>query len=205
MHTTENLLSVSAAAERRRSIRAYTPEPLPQADLEAILGDARLAPSAWNLQPWRYVVVRDPAVKAKLAAAAYQQRQVTAAPAVIVLYTDMADTLAHLDEVVRPGATDEQRQGFRRSIEGAFGGKSEAEREAWGYAQGFTALGFLLLSAEARGYATSPMGGFNPEAVKELLGLPAHVRVPALVAIGRAAEDGLPHHRHDLARIARVA
>jgi len=196
-------LSVSDAITQRRSVRAYTPDALPQADLDAILRDAGLAPSAWNLQPWRFVVVRDPALKTKLAAAAYQQKQVLAAPAVIVLYTDMADTLAHLDQVVRPGTTAEQGLGFRRGVENAFAGQTEAQHEAWGFAQGHIALGFLLLSAQARGYSTSSMAGFDPEAVKQLLGLPANVRVPALVAIGRGTEEGLPHHRHGHNRTAR--
>jgi nitroreductase len=198
------LPSVPEAAASRRSIRAYTPEPVPAADLEIILGEAAMAPSAFNLQPWRFVVVKDEATKRRLAEAAYHQRQVTAAPAVIVLYTDMADTLEHLDELVRPGSDARQLEGFRATVMGSFAGKDPAEREAWGYAQGFIALGYLLLSAEARGYATSPMGGFQPEAVKQLLGLPAHVRIPALVAIGRGAEEGAPRHRHGLERIARV-
>ncbi len=60
-----------------------------------------------------------------------------------------------------------------------------------------------MLVAEAQGYQTSPMLGFEPDAVKKLLGLPAHVRIPALVAIGKGAEEGFPHHRHPLARITR--
>ena len=199
------LLSVSQAAVQRRSIRAYTAEPIPSADLKSILGETALAPSAFNLQPWRFVVVRDEITKQRLAAAAYHQKQVTAAPAVIVLYTDMADTLAHLDELARPGSDAQQLAGFRATIAGAFGTQSSPDNEAWAYAQGFIALGYLLLSAEAHGYATSPMAGFDPDAVKTLLGLPANVRVPALVAMGRAAEEGQPHHRHALKRIVRVA
>lgn len=198
-------LTVSQAAEARRSIRTYVPGPIPAADLETILRETSLAPSAWNLQPWRFVVVSEPELKAKLAAAAYNQRQVSSASAVFVLYTDMADTLAHLEEVARPGSSPEQLEGFARMVNGAFAGQDGAAREAWGAAQGHIALGYLLLVAQGHGYATSPMAGFDPEAVKQLLGLPEHVRIPALVAIGRAAEAGLPHHRHPLERIARVA
>ena len=49
------------------------------------------------------------------------------------------------------------------------------------------------------------MTGFDAEQVKALLGLPAHVKVPALVAIGRGAEEGFSHHRHPLTRILRSA
>lgn len=206
MHSTETtLLNVREAAEQRRSVRSYAPEPIPREELEEILRVASLAPSAFNLQPWRLVVVETPELKDRLAGAAYNQRQVRSAPAVVVLYTDMRDTLEHVDEVLHPGMDAAQRAATRRTILGSFAGKSEAEREAWGAEQGNIALGYLLLAAEAHGYQTSPMLGFDAEAVKRLLDLPGHVRIPALVAIGRGTEEGSPHHRHPLERIARAA
>jgi nitroreductase len=204
MSTTTLPLSVPDAAHVRRSIRAYASTPVPQADLDAILLETSMAPSAFNLQPWRFVVVTDADAKQRLSGAAYRQKQVTAAPAVIAIYTDMADTLAHLDEVTRPGASPEQAAGFRKMIDGYFGTRSADEREAWGQQQGFIALGYLLLAATSHGYATSPMGGFDPEGVKTALGLPANTRVVALVALGLAAEEGTPHHRHELHRIVRT-
>lgn len=200
-----DLLTVRAAAEQRRSIREYAPEPLPREDLQEILRVTSLAPSAFNLQPWRFVVVETPEVKDALAAAAFNQRQVRNAPAVIVLYTDMKDTLEHVDEVLHPGMDAVKRASAREGILRPFAAKTEAEREAWGAEQGNIALGYLLLTAEAHGYQTSPMAGFDAEAVKGVLGLPAHVRIPALVAIGRGAEEGFPHHRHPVERIARAA
>lgn len=200
-----DLLSVADAARRRRSIRAFEPGPIPHAELEAVLDVVRLAPSAFNVQPWRFVVVETPEPKALLAAAAGHQRQVLAAPAVIVLYTDVADALSRVDEVLHPGMPPEQRAGARAMILGAFANRSDAEREAWGAEQGNIALGYLLLAAEAHGLQTSPMLGFDAEGVKALLGLPAHVRIPALVAIGRGAEAGFPHHRQPLERLVRVA
>ena len=129
----------------------------------------------------------DPATKAKLAEAAYRQPQVTAAPSVIVLYTDMADTLETLDEIVRPGTPPERAPSVRGGS-AAFRTADRGTARDVGAHQGFLALGFWLLAAEAHGYATSPMGGFEPEKVK-LLGLPANARIPAIVAIGRAAEE----------------
>jgi nitroreductase len=53
------------------------------------------------------------------------------------------------------------------------------------------------------GYRTSPMLGFKPEEMKELLGLPERVTIPALVAIGKGDEPGFPHHRHSVDRVTR--
>ena len=205
MDTTVDLLTVREAAERRRSIRSYQPEPIPAEDLAEILRLTSLAPSAFNLQPWRFVTVRTPELKDALAAAAYGQRQVRSAPAVIVLYTDMRDTLEHVDEVLHPGMDAAKLEAARSGVLRPFAGMSEEEREAWGGEQGHIALGYLLLAAESHGYQTSTMAGFDKEAVKRLLGLPGHVRVPALIAIGRGAEEGFSHHRHPVERIARVA
>jgi nitroreductase len=200
-----DILTVPEAAARRRSIRAYEQGPIPRADLEAIFDVVRLAPSANNVQPWRFVVVETPALKERLAQAANDQRQVHSAPAVIVLYTDMQDVLDTVEETVHPGMPPAKAEAAAAGLRKRFAGKPDAEREAWGAGQGYIALGYLLLAAEAHGYQTSPMLGFSPEGVKELLGLPAHVRIPALVAIGRGAEPGFPHHRHPLERIVRHA
>lgn len=201
--TLSDLLSVRDAAERRRSIRAFDPAPVPHADLDAIFESVLRAPSAFNVQPWRFVVVESPAIKQDLASAANGQRQVLSAPATIVLYTDMADTLATIEETAHPGMDADKRAAAAATVRKIYGAMPEADREAWAYAQGHIALGYLLLAAESHGYQTSPMAGFDAEAVKRLLGLPAHVRVPALVAIGRGAEEGFPHHRHAPGRVVR--
>ncbi|HEX9109388.1 MAG TPA: nitroreductase family protein, partial [Longimicrobiales bacterium] len=157
MDTTTGILSVREAAEQRRSIRAYQPEPagrIPREDLEEILRLAGLAPSAFNLQPWRFVVVETPELKERLAQAAYNQRQVRSAPAVIVLYTDMADALATVDETIHPEMDAAARARARQTVLQVFGSQAEAEREAWAAGQGYIALGYLLLVAEAHGYQT---------------------------------------------------
>ena len=107
--------------------------------------------------------------------------------------------------LVRPGTPSDKAAGFLKRVRGTYEPQTEEQRETWGAAQGHIALGYLLLAAEAHGYSTSPMAGFEPEKVKELLGLPANARIPALIAIGRGAEKGAPHHRHPLARLVRFA
>ena len=203
-NTTETeVLTVTEAAEQRRSIRKYDPAPIPRAHLEEILRVTSLAPSPWNLQPWRFVIVEDAETKTSLQAAAYGQPQVGAAPAVIVMYSDMTDAINTVEETIHPGMRGPQGDKAAADIRATFAGFSETDRAAWGNAESNIALGFLLLAAQSHGYSTSPMLGFVPDKVKELLGLPADARIPALVAIGKGTEEGFPHHRHSLARIAR--
>jgi nitroreductase len=197
------ILSVPAAAEARRSIRAYKRVPVPDEDLREIVRLTGLAPSAFNVQPWRFVVVTDPAMRAELARAANNQRQVSSAPAVIVMYSDMRDAIDNAEEIVHPGVPDDRRAQAAAMLRNTWKDRSDADREAWGAGQSYIALGYLLLAATAFGYGTSPMLGFDAAEVKRVLNLPAHVAIPAIVAVGIADEEGFPHHRHPVDRIAR--
>jgi nitroreductase len=69
---------------KRRSVRAYQDKAIPEQVLQRLLNAARMAPSARNLQPWKFVVVKDPRLRADLAVAANGQGFVGEAPVVIV-------------------------------------------------------------------------------------------------------------------------
>jgi nitroreductase len=187
--------TAAQAADSRRSVRQYEPTPIPEAELRELLRLAARAPSAFNAQPWRFVVVQDDALRRELSAAAYGQQQIVRAPATIVIYSDMASALERMPDSMHPDMPQDKRDAGVASFRGTFASQSDDEREAWGNAQSNIALGYLLLLAESLGYATSPMLGFEPEKVKAVLGLPAHVRIPALVSIGYAAEEGFRPHR----------
>ncbi|WP_102127549.1 nitroreductase family protein [Deinococcus planocerae] len=196
-------LSATEAIETRRSIRNFVQEPLDQNDLREILRLASLAPSAWNAQTWRFAVVQDPQLKERLQEAAYGQGQITNAPAVIVVYSDMEDTLQTVEETAHPGMGEQGRTGQRQTFDRVFGAQEEAQRGQWGLAQANIAFGFLMVAARGLGYDTVPMLGFDPAKVREILGLPAHVQFAGLLPVGKRAEEGFPHHRHSVDRIAK--
>lgn len=196
-------LSLTEAIETRRSIRKFVQEPMNQDDLREILRLASLAPSAWNAQTWRFAVVQDPAIKEQLKEAAYGQGQVTSAPVVVVVYSDMEDTLEQAEETAHPGMGEQGRVGQRATFDRNFGGQDVAQRGQWGLSQANIAFGFLMLAARGLGYDTVPMLGFDPEKVKEILGLPQHIQFAGLLPLGKRAEEGYPHHRHSLERITR--
>jgi len=196
--------AVLEAAESRRSIRRYSDAPVTEAELAQLIDTAGRAPSAYNLQPWRWVAVRDQKLKTQLQAAAYGQPQVGAAPVLLVLYTDTIDALNRIEETFSPTLPADKAAGTRAHLLGTLGAQSEADREAWGAGQSYIALGYLLLIAESLGLGTSPMLGFDPEQVKSVLGLPAYARVPALVALGYPAEEGFDSPRHAVERVLSV-
>ena len=86
--TTENKmkpqLSLTEAIKTRRAARAFRSDPLPDGVLEAIFDLGLQSPSGYNLQPWRFIVVKEQASKEKLKACAFDQPQVSQAPVVLI-------------------------------------------------------------------------------------------------------------------------
>ncbi len=196
--------AVAEALKNRRSYRDFSPEPVETEEIAEILGLVGTAPSAWNLQPWRFVVVTDPETKEALQKAAFGQKQLTGAPVVVALSTDMVDALDRVDDVLDPSMPPEAKEGYKQRILGSFGRMTTDQRDQWGKAQGNIALGYLLLLLELHGYASSPMLGFDPTAVREVLELPDHAEIPALIAIGHPSTNHPgPQHRIPLDQILR--
>ncbi|GAA5532092.1 nitroreductase family protein [Deinococcus aluminii] len=195
-------LTVPEAIQTRRSIRKFAPEPINPDDLSEILRLASLAPTANNVQPTRFAVIQDPELQTKLQEAAYGQTQVTSAPAVIVVYSDMEDVLNTAEETVHPGMGEEQIKTRAAGLRKNFESQDVAQRGQWGLTQANIAFGFLMLAARGLGYDTVPMLGFDPQKVRDLLGLPEHVQFAGMLPIGKRAEEGFPHHRHSVERVA---
>ncbi|WP_411282297.1 nitroreductase family protein [Gemmatimonas sp.] len=200
---TNERLSAAHAAMTRHSVRSYLDIPVTDDELQTLLELTGRAPSAFNLQPWRFIVVRDQAIKNALKEAAYGQKQVGEAPVVIAIYADMDDAMANLAEVVHPDLTTEKRASTIAMLENNFGGMTPEARANWANGQANIALGYLLLIAKSEGFDTSPMLGFEPDRVKAILGIPTGATITAMVALGRGADDGFRSHRHAVERTTR--
>ncbi|WP_425147189.1 nitroreductase family protein [Deinococcus sp.] len=201
--TTTRPLTVQEAIETRVSIRKFVQEPMNQGDLREILRLATLAPSANNVQTWRAAVIQNPELQVKLQEVSYNQAQITSAPAVIVVYSDMEDALDTLEDTLPATMSEADRQARAAGFRGRFQDQDVAQRGQWGLTQANIAFGYLMLAARSLGYDTVPMLGFQPEKVRELLGLPEHVQFVGLLPIGKRAEDGFPHHRHSVERVVK--
>lgn len=195
--------SVVESARHRRSIRKYQAQAIAETDLLEILELAGRAPSAWNLQPWRWIAVVNQEEKTKLQAAAYGQPQVGSAAAVFVVTSDLKVALADAEATRPAGTSDEDRVKQSESIRKSLGSLTPEQSAAWGRGQSNIALGYLLLVLESLGYASSPMLGFDEGKVRELYGLADHVEVVALVAVGLAADEGFASNRIPVGNITR--
>jgi nitroreductase len=193
--------TLSQAIKDRRATLSFLPDPVPENDLKKILEAGLSAPSAYNLQPWRFVVVRDAEQRARLRQAAMKQPKVEEAPVVIVACADLeAWRNGDLDEIIRlarqHGYGDEAGYAsMRKNIANFFSAPGNAgglapDFAVWANRQTMIAFTTMMWMAEVLGYDTAPMEGFHEDQVKATLGIPAHVRVVALLAIGhRKGED----------------
>ncbi|MBI2510655.1 MAG: nitroreductase family protein [Opitutae bacterium] len=190
----------------RRATRHFTDEPVPEEAITEILHDASLAPSGYNLQPWRFLVVRDAANRRRLRAAAFDQEKITEAPVVVIALAPRNGWRERLDEVfaerVRRGSLP--AEGIEKSKQGCAAFVDTFEPPAiWLNRHTMIAFTFLMLAAEAHGWDTAPMEGFDAGAVRKAFNLPADTEVVALLAIGRAREpDAVFPGRFPVERIA---
>jgi nitroreductase len=155
----------------------------------AALEDAlSLTPSSAGLQPWKFIVVTDPAMRAKLKPASYGQAQITDASHLVVFAAKTnlgeADVDAHLKNVAKiQGVAFETLTPFRNMVIGSIvQSMDEPARNAWARNQAYIALGNLLTSAAVLGIDACPMEGFDRAQYDEILGLKAKGYATAVIA-----------------------
>lgn len=188
-------MQTTDAIRKRLSVNGFEPGvPLDRVAIEEIISLACEAPSSFNIQHWRFVVVSDAAAKKRLLAAAYNQPKVGDASATIIVLGDSRahETLASiLAPSVEAGFMPESvRQQFVSMASGMYGNPSMAREEA--IRSGALAAMTLMLAATDRGMATGPMIGFDPDAVRKEFGIPDRYIPVMLITIGRASNKNWP-------------
>ncbi|RBM05272.1 nitroreductase family protein [Novacetimonas cocois] len=179
------------AVRRRRAIRAYDPTyHIDDAQVEALLHAARHAPSAFNIQHCRFVVVKDPELRRELRKVAWDQAQVTDASVLVVVCADV-DAWKKNPARYFDGAPKEVQDQMAGMIHDYYSGREWVQRDETMRSAGLAAQ-TLMLAATAEGYQSCPMDGFDYDAVGKLINLPADHVVAMFVVIGRGTQEALP-------------
>lgn len=162
-------MEFSEVVASRRSVRHFNARsPVSEEDVRALLEAAVAAPTAGNIQPWRFQVLRSHEVRERLAGVMHQ-RWAAAAPVVIVVCVDP-----------RPCSA---RYGDRGEYLYAIQDTAAATQN-------------ILLAAVDRGLASCWIGAFDERAVSEALEIPSPITPVAILPIGRSAESsGKPARR----------
>ncbi|MBC9783216.1 nitroreductase family protein [Heliobacterium chlorum] len=189
-------MNVFEAIQRRHAVRAYKPDPVPTELLRQLLECARRAPSAVNMQPWKFIAVTDQVMREKLKAAAGGQSQVSQAPVVLVCLADEAgcDRMAAKMEAYaeNPNMPAPMRESFLKRSEPI---KHNADiRKMLAGLNSYIAIAYLTLAAKELGLDTCWMTGYDESEVKKLLNIPQGVHVVSLLTLGYAAEVALEEH-----------
>ena len=155
---------------KRQSVRGYSDKPVDKEIIERCLEAARLAPSACNSQPWRFVVVVDPLLKEKVASKLFDMVMIgnkfaLSAPVVIAVVAEKPNITSMIG-------------GFLKS------------KPYWLMDIGIAAEHFCLSAAE-EGLGTCMLGWFNEKAVQKLLDIPRRKRIPLVITLGYPLKDDI--------------
>jgi len=154
-------MDVLEAVKGRRSIRAFKNEDVPAEIVEEIIDAARWAPSAGNIQPWEFIIVRKPKIKRRLVEAALDQVFIEEAPVVIVVCAN----------------EERSSQGYRVRGETLYCIQDTA-----------AAIQNIHLTAYSLGLGTCWVGAFREEEAREILKIPRGMRPVAIIPVGYPAE-----------------
>ena len=173
-------MDVIEAIGKRRSIRNYSDEPVEQKNVLELLDAAHAAPSGNNTQPWRFLVIEDPAMRGSLARVCHGQQWMATAPVHIVVCADLegrASTMTRFDE-------DTSGMDAKRAIRDTA-----------------IAVDHLMLRAVELGLGTCWIGWYTQDEIRPLLGIPENIFVLGVIVVGRAAENPKPRPRRPLAEL----
>lgn len=149
---------------------------LSEVQISELLSTIILAPSSFGLQPWKFIVVTNPEVRAKLQEAGSGQSQISEASHLIVFavekYIDdaLVDNYMKLVSAVQ-GHAIEDLKGYADMIKGSIANRTVGQNIEWATRQAYLALGVLVTAAAVEGIDVGPMEGFGPKKFDEILGL----------------------------------
>ncbi|MCF4969163.1 nitroreductase family protein [Nostoc sp. CMAA1605] len=190
-------LDVPKAIIQRRSIKTFKPDPIEPELLKQLVELTVAAPSSFNTQAWRIVLVQDEAQKAALAAASWNQKQVIEAPVTFVFAADAkageGDLSLVYEKALQTGAWNEGTVNYFKNAIPQFQAGLGDKRREYAIKDAIIAATHLVLAAESLGLSTCFMNGWIEDKVKEVIGAENEpdLAIAVLVPVGYAAEPRL--------------
>ena len=184
-------MDVFEAIRARRAVKQYDPNhELTQEQITQLLEAAMQAPTSFNIQHWRFVVVRDPELRREIRANGNDQAQMTDASLLILMTADMKAWQKEPERYWR-NAPAEVAEILVNWMGPFHEGKPELQRDEAQRSIGM-AMQTLMLAAKGMGLDSCPMIGFDHEAVAKLVRLPADHCIGPMVAIGKGTKEPWP-------------
>src|SRR6056300_409593 len=182
-------MNVRETIEARRSVKHYDPDHvMPEEDLTELIRLTKLAPSSFNMQNYRILVVRDPEIRQQIRAVAWDQAHVTDASVLFILCADMT---AHQENpsTYWSHAPQEVQDILGPMIQPFYEGKDTLIRDEAMRSSALAGM-TLMMAAKDMGYDICPMIGFDGEKVAELINLPQNYALSFMIPVGKQAQPG---------------
>lgn len=184
-------MDVKTAIKTRRAVKQFDPQhQISQPEIDELVSLTILSPTAFNIQNWRFVVVRDPALRQQIRDVAGGQIQITDSSVLFIL---CADTKSWSKEPRRywQDAPTEVRDYIVPAIDSYYRDHEQTQRDEAMRSCGIAAQ-TLMLAAKEMGYDSCPMDGFDFDAVGKLINLPHDHLIAMFVVVGKKIRDPWP-------------
>ncbi len=179
------------AVEQRRSIKHFDKNhKLSESEIEKLLSLAILSPTSYNIQNWRFVLVKDSETRKKIRSAAWDQAQVTDSSLLLVICADLKAWKKQPERYWKT-APKEIQDMFVKMIGDFYDGKEQLQRDEAMRSCGIAAQ-TLMLTAKAMGYDSGAMIGFDPQKVAEIINLPEDHVIGLMVVVGKQVKPASP-------------
>lgn len=184
-------METKEAIRARRAVKHFDPGfVMPDSDKQEILDLALQAPTSFNIQNWRFVLVENIDQKQKLREAAWDQSQVTDASMVFVLCADIKSWSKDPERYWK-NAPKEAQDILIPMIRPFYEGKEGLQRDEAMRSVGIAAQ-TIMLAAKSMGYDSCPMIGFDSDQVAEIINLPDDHVVGMMLVVGKATKPAWP-------------
>ena len=179
------------AIKERRSVKHYdSNHKLSDEEIEKLMSLAVLSPTSFNIQNWRFVLVKDPEIRKKIHSAAWDQAQVIDASLLLVICADLKSWKKNPEQYWK-NAPKEAQDFLVPAMRPFYEGKDQLQRDEAMRSCGIAAQ-TLMLTVKSMGYDSNPMIGFDPEKVAEIINLPDDHVISLMMVIGKQIQPAMP-------------
>jgi len=185
------IMNTFDAIKERRSVKHYNPNhKITDEEINQLLSLAVLSPTSFNIQNWRFVVVKNLQTRKEICSAAWDQAQITNASLLLVICADLKSWKDNPAQYWK-NAPKETQDFLVPAIGPFYEGKEQLQRDEAMRSCGIAAQ-TIMLAAKSMGYDSNPMIGFDPQKVAEIINLPKDHVISMLMAIGKQTKPAMP-------------
>ena len=184
-------MDIKQAIVDRRSVKHFNPEHvMSEAEITELMQHAILSPTAFNIQHWRFMRVKDKEKRQQIQDASWGQLQVTEASLLLIVCADL-NAWEKQPERYWKHAPEEVQNYLLPAIENYYTNHHQAQRDECIRSCGIAAMN-LMLMAKGMGYDSCPMDGFDFDQVARIINLPHDHIITMMITVGKKREDARP-------------